>query len=952
MKSFLIRTLFLFCFVLLSQLASDVSGSSLGTAGENNEADWPYQLSDLQPDPSLVRGVLDNGFRYIIKENHEPHNRVAAYLAVLSGSLEETDEQQGLAHFLEHMMFNGSNNFPPGTLVDYFQSIGMDFGSDINAFTSFERTVYYIVLPYNSNDDLVAACTVLADYAQGALLLEEEIDKERGVILSEKRLRDSASYRNYVAHSEFAFQGTRYPLRFPIGVESVLKTADRRLLKEYYDSWYRPDNMILVLVGDLDPEGARQTVITSFGDLKQHPEPPEKPDYGSLERTGFNVFYRYEPELGKTDVSIETFWDVTPKTPLRVDKKDRLVENIGVRIVNDRLQRQGEQELQPYATARYSSGEIFRRIGHGSIRGVTDGAAWEKTLESLYSTIETIRLHGVSKKEVERAKNEIMAELTRNVQTESSANSRVIARDLINHLVDGDVYMSPRQKQKLYSSMLGKISVEDVSRKLQEIWNNSYRLVSVTGDVDLGETAGKDVEQRYKTITKTVTVKQTEEKIGVFPYLEPLAGTKNGYEKRGFPDLEVTRYTFDNGLVLNLKKTDFEENKIRISAHFGQGKQEEEKAGMAFLANNVINSSGTNTLSRSELNALLAGSSVHLSFQRGELSSSWSGSALSEEADLLVQVLQTMLLDAGFEEVAFDKVMLGLELMYKRFESEIRGAIALEVHPFLAGNNPHYGLPSWETLRGISYQEAKLWAENLLAISDLEISVVGDFDEADLVTIFNRYLGGLTLERPPARILHERIIFPEGERIEVDVPSKVEKSTLLLTWPTDDFWDIDQNRRLHLLAAVLEERVRKKIREELGASYGPRASSYGSRIHDGYGFIQVEVDVEPQKEEYIAGEIKNIVRNLSEDGVTDEELDRAKKPFLNSIRENIKTNQYWLHTVLSLSLSHPEQLVWPTTIISDVNSVTVKEVNQLAKKYLQNMRIAEAVVRAGANTIF
>lgn len=950
-KNFLVRCFLLLCLVLLPPLVPNIRADAPGFAGDNTDADWPYQLSDLKPDPSIIRGVLANGFRYIIKENHEPKNRVAAYLAVLSGSMEETDAEQGVAHFLEHLMFNGTTNFPPGTLVDYFQSIGMDFGGDINASTGFEKTVYHLILPNNKEDDLAVACKLLADYAQGALLLESEIDKERGVILSEKRTRDSSSYRNHVAYTEFALKGTRYPLRFPIGKEFVLQTADRRLLKEYYDSWYRPDNMVLVLVGDVEPEVARRTVTTYFSGLKTTLNPPEDPEFGSLEHTGLNVFYRYDPELGKTNVSIETLWDVTPKTPLKVDEKDELIQLIGKLIVGYRLQRQEEKQAQPYVAARYSSGRLARQVGYGSIYGVTDEASWEKTLESLHSTIETIRIHGVSQEELTRARDEILAELTKDVQTASSMNSRIIAERIIDHLLDGDVYMSPLQEKELYTPMLGEIGVEDVNRGFKKIWDNKNRLVSVTGDLELGGGGEKEIKDLYETLTEAETREIKEQKEVVFPYLEPVPGVIGAYEKTLFPELGMTRYILAGGLILNLKKTDFEKNKIRISAHFGRGEQEEERAGMAFIADDVINFSGTNKLSLSDLNTLLAGSSVDLSFRIGRLSSSWSGSALSDDVTPLIQVLQTMLLDAGFENVAFDKVMRRLELMYKRLDSEIRGAVIREVQPFLAGNNAHYGLPSWEHLSEISFSETREWVKNLLDLTDLEISVVGDFDEDSVVGLFNRYLGGLQLQKAPARVLDENIVFPEGKSIEVDVPSKIEKSTVLLTWPTDDFWNIGKTRRLSVLATVLEDRIRKVVREKLGASYAPRVSSYGSRIHEGYGFIQVEVDVEGQRAEYLADQIKTIVRQLSLGGITDEELSRAKKPLITSVLENIETNQYWLYSVLSLSSSHPGQLVWPTTIVDDINSITPKELTLLAGKYLQNTKVAEAVVRAGNNKV-
>ncbi len=257
---------------------------------------WPSESSQLVPDPSLLRGRLANGFRYIIKQHQEPPDRVAMYLAVQAGSLNESEEQRGLAHFLEHMVFNGSTNFPPGSLISYFQSLGMAFGADTNARTSHDQTVYNIFLPSGSPEDLDSGFLVMADYARGALLLDTEIDRERGVIFAEKRGRDSAGYRTRVAKTDFIFRGTKYPERMPIGTEKTLAEADHDRLKAYYDAWYRPDNMILVVVGDMNPQLTKRLVEKHFAGLTTDGPRPECPDFGRLSHQGTETFYHYEPE--------------------------------------------------------------------------------------------------------------------------------------------------------------------------------------------------------------------------------------------------------------------------------------------------------------------------------------------------------------------------------------------------------------------------------------------------------------------------------------------------------------------------------------------------------------------------------------------------------------------------------------------------------------------------------
>ncbi len=225
---------------------------------------FPHEKSDLKPDPNLIFGKLSNGFRYVLMKNQEPKDRVSIQLDIQAGSLQEKDNQQGIAHYIEHMIFNGSEHFAPGELIKYFQSIGMSFGPDANGHTSFDETVYNILLPDGTEESLKKGLSVMQDYACGALLLESEIEQERGIILAEKQLRDSVEYRTYVASMKFSFEGSLISERLPIGTEEDIKNANQQILKNYYDTWYRPENMILIMAGDFDSAMAESLIKSSY----------------------------------------------------------------------------------------------------------------------------------------------------------------------------------------------------------------------------------------------------------------------------------------------------------------------------------------------------------------------------------------------------------------------------------------------------------------------------------------------------------------------------------------------------------------------------------------------------------------------------------------------------------------------------------------------------------------
>jgi len=265
---------------------------------------WPHEKSDLDPDPALVFGKLPNGFRYVLMENHEPKARVSMHLNIQAGSMNESDHEQGLAHFLEHMMFNGSTHFKPGELVKYFQNIGMQFGPDANAHTGFYETVYDVLLPEGDRENLKKGLVVLKDYAQGAFLLQSEIDKEKKVVLAEKRTRDSASYRTFVSTLKFELLDTSIPERLPIGKENIIKNSDRSLLKKFYDTWYRPENMVIVMTGDFDTGTAAKLIKKNFSSISARAQRKPDADIAEINHKGIKPFYQFETEAGNTTVSI------------------------------------------------------------------------------------------------------------------------------------------------------------------------------------------------------------------------------------------------------------------------------------------------------------------------------------------------------------------------------------------------------------------------------------------------------------------------------------------------------------------------------------------------------------------------------------------------------------------------------------------------------------------------
>ena len=905
---------------------------------------WPQDRSNLQPDPALLFGTLENGLRYVIMQNDEPKDRVGLYLNIQAGSLDESDDQRGYAHFLEHMLFNGTTNYPPGSLVEYFQSIGMGFGSDTNAHTSYDETVYRLLLPDGSEKNLHDGLLVMADYARGALLLEDEVERERGIILAEKRTRDSANYRLYEKRTKFSYAGTRITERFPIGTEEKLRNADSATLRSFYDSWYRPGNMILVVVGDVDVDLVGKLVVERFSPLDAAAINPDCYDFGKVEEIGEHFLYVYEPEIGSTEITIGTNWNIFPELDTVERQQVEMKKYIAVLLFQNRLKQLVRQTGSPLTKAYSYSGSFLERIGYATVSGKVEGENWQDGFELINTSLRQSLEHGFSARELVRVKKELMANLKKDVQTVASRDSRKLASDIINTLNINEVFLSPQQALELYGPVVESMSLSDANDTFKEMWNHDNRRVIVAGTAVIeGE---KSPEETIRSVYEFSRLKQIdpwqENNEVAFPYLPVPDAVFSVSKHDHFDAIDLDRFTYANGTVLNVKNTSFQPNEVLVEVHFGLGKSSEEIPGLAMLADAVVNESGVGSLTRSQLEDALAGHNLNVSFQTGEESFSLKGKGLSSELELMLQLIGTRLFDPAFREDAYILSMERFTQMYEQMSSSVDGVMQMQGGKFLAGDNPHYGMPDADQFKQLTLDQVKQWFVPVFAGASLEISVVGDVDSTHVADLVGKYFGTQNRQYEHANVLGS-VAFPVGGSLHNSVVTQVDKALIAIAWPTDDFWDISRTRRLNILSSVFNDRLRVEIREKLGAVYSPQVWNHSSRSQPGYGVLRAMLTVDPDKSEDVVAKVREVGLTLSMEGVREEELARSLEPSLTAIKDMKQTNRYWMGSVLALSSRHNEQLEWPLTIQEDFASITAKEISEFARRYL-NLEVSAEII--------
>lgn len=911
---------------------------------------FPHTQSDLKPDPAVRFGTLPNGLRYVIRPNQEPKNRASLRLVLPVGSLNEKPDQRGLAHFLEHLAFKGSKHYAPGTLIEFFQRMGMNFGGDTNASTGFDRTIYMLELPDTKEATLAEGLRVFGDYAGYLLLRPEDINKERGIILSERRTRDSVSYRTMVSQLSFLLKGSLFPERWPIGVEQVIAEAQRDRFVDFYDTWYRPDLMSVVVVGDVNPDAVEKQIEAAFAELKPRAPARPFPDRGTLEQSkgdGVRVFFHTEPEASDTTVSVVTVQKYDREPDTSANRLKYLPRSLANAIINRRLSELAKKEGAPFTQGSIWAGESFDFYRETSISLTGRGDQWREALPIAEQELRRALEHGFQPVELREVVATFRNSLEQAVKTASTRRSEGIAQELVDTLVDHDVFTTPADDLALFGPALERVTVDECLAALRQSWSAPNRLVMVTGNAKLGSDAEADIRSVYDRSRATAVSAPAVISDAKWGYTD--FGTPGKVVKREhIQDLDITLVTFANGVRLNLKKTDFEANRIRMTLRVGNGQLTEprDKPGLAAYTTQTFVEGGLGKHSTDELRRILAGHTVGASFSVG--GDAFLSGGITNRQDLLLQLqlMTARITDPGFRPEAARQAKKAIEELYLSLAHTPNGPFTLEVSRILASGDPRFGLPPEQELLKRNLDEVKAWVVPELARGYIETAIVGDIDVDATIDAVARTLGALPTREPRSPMEAQRQVrYPEQPFARsYSIPTEIQKGVVAVYWPTTDALEIHRTRRLSLLGLVMSDRLRVKVREELGDAYSPSAGNNPSEIYPDYGYMVANVTIDPPRAQFIADTVTSVGTDLATKGTSDDELARAKQPVLTQIRESSRTNQYWLGSVLARAQERPQQLDWSRTRLTDIESITPAEVDALAKKYLQPDRASRVIV--------
>ena len=907
-----------------------------------------HEGSDIPADPAVKWGLLENGLRYAILPNAEPPNRVSMRLFVDAGSLMENDDQQGLAHFLEHMAFNGTKNFPAGEMVEYFQRLGMGFGNHTNAHTSFNETVYKLELPNSDAAMIDEGMKLFRDYADGMLLLAGEIDEERGIILSEKRDRDSVSWRTFVEQIKFAFPEQRLSSRMPIGTDEVISKAPRERFVEFYENWYTPNRMAVVVVGDVEVAAIEKLISTHFADMAAREKRPSPP-MGEMSKRGFATHYHHEVEAGETSVSIEVF---KPRVDPPDNSERRLYDlhlMLAGQMVDRRLERIAKAEDSPISSASMRAGDFYD-LGfalYSSIDADCKPGNWKEALAVIEQELRRAIEHGFTASELAEARANLLRMYEDAAKQMGTRQSRQLADQISDRLGSRRIFTNPAEDLPRVTAALDAITVESCRDHLAGLWESANEtLVLVSGNAVIEEPLAS-IKTAFES-SKAIAVTAPEEKaVGEFAYAK-LPEPGKVAERKEIEDLAVTQLRFENNVRVNLKVTEFEDETVYVKARIGSGLLTEKVPGLSFLLGSTFTKGGLQAHSDDDLQAIFAGKSIGVSFSVDDDAFTLSGQTTPDTLAEQLTLMRAYVTNPGFREEAVTEFKRALDYLYQQLERTPGGFAQDEVAQFLHSGDTRFGYPPRAEVEALTGAQTKEWVMPALQTGYCEITIVGSFDKETAINQLAATFGNLP-ERAASKPDHtaERLVkLPAGTTKEFLFESEIPKAMAVVHWPTIDIFEIEKTRRLGMLSAIIDDRLRVKIREELGDAYSPFAHNLPSDTWTDYGYLFASVTIDPAQ----AGSVTEVVTGIAKDlatgkSITADELERAKKPQVTSIEEMRRTNRYWMSSVLESSQEYPERIDWSRSFVDDYQNISVDEVNALAAEFLKPENQVNVIIK-------
>lgn len=913
----------------------------------NAQAQSTNLNAQLPVDKNVKIGKLDNGLRYYIRKNSKPENRVEMRLIVNAGSILETDEQQGLAHFLEHMAFNGTKNFEKNELVKYLQSIGIRFGADLNAYTSFDETVYKLTIPSDSTELIDKGFLVLEDWAFHMTLDEEEIDKERGIVIEEWRLGQGPMRRMFDKNIQVIFEGSQYAERLPIGKKEILENFEYSVLKEFYADWYRPNLMAVVVVGDMDMDKAEEKIIEHFSDKKNPENEKERIEFLIPDQKGTAVSIATDKEAPYTMLQVLYKSDSKPQTT-EADYLEMVKESCFTGMMNRRYQELMEVADPPFVNAGVVYGNLYSRNKNSLYNyALVSEDGIERGIQTLLTENKRAKTHGFTEGELRRYKLDYLNRMEQYYNERDKTESSIIADEYKRNFLENEPIPGIEFEYLFVKDNIDKITIEDINQLAATLISVDNRVIVVNGPEK--ENILNYTEENVLAIASDVN------KTDIPAYVDNVTGDELMAEKpvsgsivqeKEIESINAIELKLSNGATVLLKSTDFKNDEIQLTgfAWGGTSLFGEEDHFSALRADAIVNESGIGKFSKSDLTKVLAGKSVYVANTIGTYSQNVSANCRPNEAETMLQLLYLNFTAPRKDEASFQAFISRSKGLFKNLGQEPTNYFYDKYNRIKQQNHPRGSyLPEDSDWDKINYDRAlDIYSTLYSNAAEFTFVLVGAFDVDSIKPLIANYIGALPSNSNIRNYNDLGIRPPKGNVSENIYKGSDPKSLALISFNKEIEYNKKDAFLLGQLAQLLNRKYIEVLREEMSGIYGIRTNGSLNKVPYEHASLGISIPCSPDNVDSLVLAAINQIKMIQENGVEKEDIDKARELYKRQKEKSLEQNKYWLNAIKNCYVSDYDFDKIPSYEAMD--DITSKNFQAVAKKYINTDEYLKVVL--------
>jgi zinc protease len=903
----------------------------------------------LPVDPAIRIGKLENGLTYYLRKNQEPKERASFYIIQNVGAMLENDDQDGLAHFLEHMAFNGTKNFPDKGVINTLERYGVAFGRNINAYTSQNETVYNLSdVPVNIPGLIDTCLLILHDWSDFLLLSEEEIDLERGVIAEEWRTRRNAGFRMQKQIMPVLYHDSKYAKRDVIGSLDVIHNFDYETLRKFYHDWYRTDLQAIAVVGDIDVDEVEQKIVALFSKIEAVDNAPERVFHEIPFHSETLYAQATDPEATSHSISIYMKHEGTPPEMKSVNYyRNNYINSLFNRMMNERINELVQKGEPPFIAGGVSYGGFARGYNILSVSANAHPNRMDEGLRAIYTEAQRVNRHGFTASELERAKSNILTQTeTRWKQQDKIRNDQFI-RQMVSHYLTGEPLVSMDFEWQFVQAVLPSITVEEVSSKAGEWMRDENRVIVVSGPdaADVKLLSEEEVLSILKEVENSTIEPYKEEALAESLVDKELKGSPV-VKTRKLDDMKAVEWTLANNAKVVYRYADYQKDNVMLQALSpgGNSLYSTDKLASALMLGNFIGSFGVGDFDATALRRMLAGKNVSLSPGLSGIYETFSGSASPRDFEILLQLLYLYFEEPRFDEEAYQAMLTRLEASVANMQNNPQKIMSDSLQRIFSNYSDRTKLITPELFKEFSLQQMEeIYRDRFMDAGDFTFFIVGNIEEETAKTLAEKYIGSLTDHPRTENWKDNNVGFPKG-RTEKQIPISLqtEKANVVVAFNNTSDFIPGNNLAMDVLREVLRLRYIEEIREKEGGTYGVSVGSQNERHPRQEKRLQMSFDTDPEKAEHLKSILYREIDLIVKNGPTEEDLDKVVKNMLKEIEQAKPNNGYWMNVLTryyQVGINNSD----PDNYENILTTFTVEDIHRFAKNYFNGSHTVDVV---------